>query len=58
MYARLPKSFTKEDLGVYYDSDVSVRVLISRLVKVKVIKKLKDGSYTKLVDSIADIRTY
>ena len=58
LYARLPKTFTKEDLGVYYDSDVSVRVLISRLVKVKVIKKLKDGSYTKLVESIADIRTY
>ena len=36
----------------------TIRVLISRLLRAKVIKKLKDGSYTKLVESIADIRTY
>lgn len=58
LYARLPKTFTIDDLGVYYDKKGSIRVLISRLIKAKVIKKLDDGSYTKLVDSIADIRTY
>ena len=58
LFARLPKTFTRDDLGAYYDKKGSILVLISRLVKTKVIKKLDDGSYTKLVDSIADIRTY
>ena len=58
LFARLPKTFTKDDLGAYYDKKGSILVLISRLVKTKVIKKLDDGSYTKLVDSIADIKIY
>ena len=58
LYARLPKTFTKDDLTAFYENKDSIRVLISRLLRAKVIKKLKDGSYTKLVESIADIRTY
>ena len=58
LYARLPKTFTKDDLTAFYENKNTIRVLISRLLRAKVIKKLKDGSYTKLVESIADIRTY
>ena len=58
LYARFPKTFTKDDLTAFYENKNTIRVLISRLLRAKVIKKLKDGSYTKLVDSIADIRTY
>ena len=58
LYSRLPKTFKKEDLNSYYENKNTIRVLISRLLRAKVIKKLKDGSYTKLVDSIADIVTY
>ena len=58
IFARLPKTFTKEDMGIYYEKRNTISSLLSRLVKANVIKKLDNGSYTKLVDSIADIRTY
>ena len=58
LYARFPKTFTKDDLTAFYENKNTIRVLISRLLRAKVIKKLKDGSYTKLVESIADIVTY
>ena len=58
LYARLPKTFTKDDLTAFYERNDTIKVVLHRLIKAKVIKKLKDGSYTKLVDSIADIRTY
>ena len=58
LYLRLPKTFTRDDLHVYYPNKNSMYVLITRLVKSNVIKKLDNGSYTKLVDSIADIGIY
>ena len=58
LFARLPKTFTNVDLGAYYDNKGTVYALISRWVRTNVIKKLDDGSYTKLVESIADIRAY
>ena len=58
MFERLPKTFTKQDLMAYYSNEGSIRMCISRFAKSKVIKVMADGTYTKLVDSIANIRTY
>ena len=58
MFERLPKSFTKQDLMAYYSNDKSISCCISRFSKANVIKKMEDGTYMKLVDSIANIRTY
>ena len=58
MFERLPKTFTKQDLMAYYSNDGSIRNCISRFARSKVIKVMADGTYVKLVDSIANIRTY
>ena len=58
MFERLPKTFTKQDLMPYYNNDNSIRQCISRFLKSNVIKRMEDGTYMKLVDSIANIRTY
>ena len=58
MFERLPKTFTKQDLMAYYSNDKSISCCISRLARSNVIKKMKDGTYVKLVDSIANIKTY
>ena len=58
MFERLPKTFTKQDLMAYYSNDGSINSVISRLVKSNVIKKMEDGTYVKLVDSSANIKTY
>ena len=42
----------------YYSNDSSINNCISRFAKSNVIKKMEDGTYVKLVDSIANIRTY
>ena len=58
MFERLPKTFTKQDLMAYYSNDSSINNCISRFSKANVIKKMEDGTYMKLVDSIANIKTY
>ena len=58
MFERLPKTFTKQDLMAYYSNDGAINVCISRFNKANVIKKMPDGTYVKLVDSIANIKTY
>ena len=58
MFERLPKTFTKQDLMAYYSNEGSIKKIIFRFVKSNVIKRMPDGTYMKLVDSIANIKTY
>ena len=58
MFDRLPKTFTKPDMMAYYTKASAINDCISRFVKSNVIKKMPDGTYVKLADSIANIRTY
>ena len=58
MFERLPMNFTKQDLQAYYNNDNSISQCISRFTKTNVIKKMPDGTYIKLVESIANIKTY
>ena len=58
MFERLPKTFTKQDLMAFYSNEGSINNCINRFARSNVIKRMADGTYVKLVDSIANIRTY